>query len=232
MPLNPQIVQQLVQGLMARKGATNGNAPISFANSGGARPPMGVSGGAGGGVGVQNMNGGGSVGTGVGGGGPRGTSFPGGGYVDANLASGTTPGQNAAFLGSEGALQAGKAGFMGVPQNRNTNPSASVLTDLTSGVGPPLGTSYSTPTQGDMSNPGGPVGVPVGAFDTSDSIGGGSPTTVAPQKGAASFGRDLDNLIQPGDKSHMGRTIPKRAPSLMDSIFPQTGLQPYRGPLG
>jgi len=214
---------------MQSGGAMGGGAPISFANSGGASPPMGVSGGAGSGVG-GGMPPSTGAGAGVGGGGPPSFSFPGSSTAIQNWAAGATHGGNVAGLQSEGAFQGSEAGM---PQNpTNMNPSTSVLSDLTSGVGPPLGTNgYGMATQGNVGNPASGQG----AFDVGG-LGGGTPPSGALGPGNASMGQDIAQLISPGNKSSMGRTIPNKRPASnsldVRKIFPQTGLQPYNGALG
>jgi len=224
-----------MQRVAQAKGAMGGGAPLSFANSGGASPPGGTSGGAGAGLGAQNMTG---AGVGVGGGGPASFSIPGSSTAGQNIGVGAVPNSNFASLGAEGSSNAGQSAN---PANVNT--AVSTLTDLTSGVGPPLGTSYGTPTQGNVGNPAGPIGAGANAENGAFEVGGGmSPptTTSGLGPGSASMGQNIANLIQPGDKSNMGRTIPKqivqRRPASnslnLNSIFPQTGQEPYRGVLG
>lgn len=226
MTLPPQVLAQLMQGLSKTGAQAPNGQNISFANSGGASPPMGVSGGAG---------------AGVGGGGMQQAAHAGSNVAGLNRMVGASAGGNSAGLGSEGSLQAGQTSQMANPQNVNT--AISTLTDLTSGVGPPLGTSYGTPTQGNMTNPSGPVGnSEQGAFDIGSGIGGtgtasaGATVPNGTGPGSYSMGQDLQNLIQPGDKSNMGRTIPNKMPAQnslnVNQIYPQTGLAPYRGVLG
>lgn len=216
---------------MARMSGGGAQAPngqnISFANSGGASPPMGVSGGAG---------------AGVGGGGMQQAAIPGSNTGDLNRMIGGSEAGVASGFGSEGSLQAGQAGQMSNPQMMNRNPSVSVLTDLTSGVGPPLGTSgYGMATQGNVGNPAGRLGTPngQGGHEFGTNTGTASEGATIPNgggPGSASMGQNLSQLISPGDKSNMGRTIPKGKPSNnsldLNRIYPQTGYKPYSGVLG
>lgn len=207
---NVPLPPQIIQALMARMGAQGPNGvPTSLS---------------------VNQGGGGAP-AGIGGG-IQGVSFPGAGNTPQNLAVGANP---------KGDVQDLKSG---APANQpqipgNVSHAISSLTDLTEGVGPPPGTMWRTPTQGDVGNPAGPIGRPdPGAFDP----GGGMPSTGATMPSpngvpGITVGSQLAGVIGGSStgRPSIGQTLPRRPANnslALAPVFPQTGYAPYNGVLG